>query len=62
MLPKTAAAAIPTPAADNAMANARRSLTMEVRLARRPSGGPAAALGRPGPNRRLPFGTIPLFR
>ena len=62
MLPKIAAAATLTPPADNARANARRSLTMEVRIARRPSGGPAATLGRPGLNRRLSFGTIPLFR
>ena len=46
MLPMTAAAATPIPAADNAMANARRSLTMAVRIARRPSGGPAVSAGR----------------
>ena len=62
MLPMTAAAATPTPAADNAMANARRSLTMAARIARRPSGGPASALSGAGLNRRLSFGTIPLFR
>ena len=39
MMPKAAAAVTPARAADNATANARRSLT-----------------------RRLPFGTIPLFR
>ena len=62
MLPMTAAAATRTPAADNAMANARRSLTRAVRIARRPAGGPASALSGTELNRRLPFGTIPLFR
>jgi len=85
-MPKTAAAVTPARVADNAIANARRSLTKAARIARRPPAGPVSALrlvpipcpapvpcrvpvprrvptlAGPGLNRRLPFGTIPLFR
>ncbi len=74
MLPKTAAAVMPTRVADMARVNTRRSLAGAARRARRlpadlapkagsaPKTGPTLVLAGPWPNRRLPLGTMPLFR